>query len=157
ADHERALILARTRAGGMDVEAQEAVSAATQQAFAAAGPQGAKLLAAGPAVFARAAADAMRADVTRLSVASTALLSLLLLWRFRSVWMLLVVAIPVVLGIAVAAAVVQLVFGFVHGITLGFGMTMLGVTLDYPVLLVGHRKHGEAAGDTLRRIDQAFR
>jgi predicted exporter len=157
ADRERALILATTRAGGMDVEGQEVVSAAIQQAFAAAGPKGAKLLAAGPAVFARAAAHAMRADVMLLSIASTVLLAALLLWRFRSVLMLLVVALPVTLGLAAAALVVQLVFGFVHGVTIGFGMTMLGVTLDYPVLLVGHRKHGEAAPDTLRRIGQAFR
>ncbi len=157
ADRQRALILASTRAGGMDVEAQEAVSTAIQQAFTAAEPGNAKLLAAGPAVFARAAAQAMRADVMLLSIASTALLAALLLWRFRSVWMLIVVAIPVTLGIAAATLVVQLVFGFVHGITIGFGMTMLGVTLDYPVLLVGHRKHGEAAKDTLRRIGQAFR
>ncbi len=157
ADRDRALILARTQASGMDVDAQEAVDAAIRQAFAAAEPQNARLLAAGPAVFARAAADAMRADVMLLSIASTVLLSTLLLWRFRSVAILFVVAIPVVLGIAVAAVVVQLGFGFVHGITIGFGITMLGVTLDYPVLLVGHRKHGEAAGDTLRRIGQAFR
>jgi predicted exporter len=157
ADRERALILARTRADGMDVEAQEAVHAAILQAFASADAQGARLLATGPAVFAGTAAHTIRTDVAWLSVASTALLSVLLLWCFRSVWILLVVAIPVTLGIATAALVVQLAFGFVHGITMGFGMTMLGVTLDYPVLLVGHRKHGEAAGDTLRRIKQAFR
>jgi predicted exporter len=156
ADRPRALVLASTRASGMDVEAQEAVNAAIKEAFAAADPQGARLLAAGPAVFARAAADAMRADVMLLSIASTVLLAALLLWRFRSVSILLVVAIPVTLGVAGGAIVVQLVFGFVHGITIGFGMTMLGVTLDYPVLLVGHRKHGEAAGGTLRRIGQAF-
>ncbi|MBV8574483.1 MAG: MMPL family transporter [Acetobacteraceae bacterium] len=55
-----------------------------------------------------------------------------------------------------AAIAVQLAFGFVHGVTLGFGMTMLGITVDYPVLLIGHRKQGEAAIGTLRRIGQAF-
>ena len=35
-------------------------------------------------------------------------------------------------------------------------MTMLGVTVDYPVLLIGHRKQGEAGAGTLRRIGQAF-
>ena len=42
------------------------------------------------------------------------------------------------------------------GDPIGFGMTMLGVTVDYPVLLIGHRKQGEAASGTLRRIGQAF-
>ena len=55
-----------------------------------------------------------------------------------------------------AALAVQLAFGFVHGIAFGFGMTMLGVTVDYPTLLIGHRKQGEAAPATLRRIDRAF-
>ena len=44
----------------------------------------------------------------------------------------------------------------VHGIAFAFGMVMLGVTVDYPVLLVGHRKRGEAAPGTLRRIGAAF-
>jgi len=155
-ERDRALILARTRAGGMDIAGQDAVDAAIRQAFAAANPGSAKLLASGPAIFAREAAHAMRSDVETLSIASTVLIAALLLWRFRSPWVLGVIAVPVVLGIAVAALVVQLVFGFVHGVAVGFGMTMLGVTVDYPVLLVGHRKKGEAAPATLRRISQAF-
>ena len=86
----------------------------------------------------------MRGDVETLSIASTILVAALLLWRFRSPWVLGVIAVPVVLGIAAAALVVQIAFGFVHGVAVGFGMTMLGVTVDYPVLLVGHRKQGEA-------------
>ena len=153
---DRALILARTRAGGLDIAGQDAVDAAVRQAFAGADPGSARLLAAGPAVFAREAAHAIRSDVERLSIASTVLVAALLLWRFRSPWVIGVIAVPVLLGIAAAALVVQFVFGFVHGVAVGFGMTMLGVTVDYPVLLVGHRKQGEAAPATLRRIGQAF-
>ena len=43
-----------------------------------------------------------------LSIGSTALLAALLLWRFRSVWILLVVAIPVALGTVAATLVVQI-------------------------------------------------
>ena len=154
---DRALIVVRTRAGGTDLEGQQRAQAAIQDAFAAADPGSARLVAAGPAVFSLQAADAMRLDVTMLSIASTVLLAALLFWRFRSVWVLLVVGVPVALGIAAAALAVQLVFGFVHGIAIGFGVTMLGVTLDYPVLLVGHRKQAEAAIGTLRRIGPAFR
>jgi predicted exporter len=155
-ERDRALILARTRAGGMDIAGQDAVYAAIRQAFAGAEPGNARLLTAGPAVFAREAAHDMRGDVETLSIASTILVAALLLWRFRSPWVLGVIAVPVVLGIAVAAFVVQIAFGFVHGVAVGFGMTMLGVTVDYPVLLVGHRKQGETAPATLRGIGQAF-
>jgi predicted exporter len=153
---DRALILARTRAGGLDIAGQDAADAAIRQVFAGAEPGNARLLAAGPAVFAREAAHAMRGDVETLSIVSTILVAALLLWRFRSPWVLGVIAVPVVLGIAAGALAVQLAFGFVHGVAVGFGMTMLGVTVDYPVLLVGHRKQGEAAPATLRRIGQAF-
>jgi predicted exporter len=155
-DRDRALILARTRAGGLDIVGQEAVNAAIRQAFADTHPGNARLLAAGPAVFAREAARAMQSDVETLSVASTLLVAALLIWRFRSPAVIGVITLPVVLGVAAAAGVVQIVFGFVHGVAIGFGMTMLGVTVDYPVLLVGHRKQGEPAPATLRRIGRPF-
>jgi predicted exporter len=155
-ERDRALILARTQAGSLDIAGQEAANAAIRQAFATARQGDARLLAAGPAVFALDAANTMRADVQLLSIASVILVAGLVLWRFRSPWVLGVIAIPVTLGATAGALVVQLAFGFVHAVTIGFGMTMLGVTVDYPVLLVGHRKRGEAAPITIRRIGEAF-
>ncbi len=155
-DQDRALLLARTRAGGMDVPAQEAATAAIASAFQAAEPGPARLLVAGPAVFARDAARAIKGDVHRIAVVSTVLVVLLLWWRFRSPLVIAAIAAPVVFSVAVAAVVVQAVFGAVHGVALGFGATMLGVSVDYPVLLIGHRKRGEPAAATRARIGPAF-
>ncbi len=155
-DRDRALLLARTRAGGMDVPAQETATAAIEAAFRAAEPGPARLLVAGPAVFARDAARAIKGDVHRIATVSTALVVLLLWWRFRSPLVIAAIAAPVVLSVAVAAVAVQAVFGAVHGVTLGFGATMLGVSVDYPVLMIGHRKRGEAAAATRARIGPAF-
>ena len=152
----RALLLARTKAGGMDIPAQEAALAAIQSAFQTAQPGAARLIVAGPAVFARDAARAIRGDVERISVISTLLVLALLWWRFRSPLVLAAVATPVVLSVAVAALVVQSTFGMVHGVALGFGATMLGVSVDYPVLMIGHRKRHEAAPATRQRIGRAF-
>ena len=163
---DRALLIARMGTGGLDIHAQDAALAAVDAAFAAARPGGAgqggagqggaRLLLSGPAVFAHGAAHAIRSDVRLLSVVSTLLVAALLVWRFRSPWVMAATAVPIVSSIALAALAVHLVFGFVHGITLGFGMTMLGVSVDYPVLLIGHRKRGEPAPATLRRIGAAF-
>ncbi len=153
---DRALLLAQTQAGGMDLAAQDWVDAAIRDAFAGARPGPARLLVSGPAVFARQAAHAIKADVEMLSVVSALLVAGLLWWRFRSPLVIAAIAVPITLGVAMAALVVQAAFGFVHGIAFGFGMTMLGVTVDYPVLLIGHRKLGEAASGTLRRIGRAF-
>jgi predicted exporter len=156
-DGSRALLLLRTRAGGMDIPGQEAALAAIEAAFRAANPGAARLLVAGPGAFARDAARAIRSDVERISVVSTLLVAALLWWRFRRPLVLAAIAAPVVLSVAIAALAVQAWFGAVHGVALGFGATMLGVSVDYPVLMIGHRKRGEAAGATRARIGGAFR
>lgn len=155
-DQDRALLLARTRAGGMDVPAQEVATAAIEAAFRAADPGPARLMIAGPAVFARDAARAIKGDVHRIATVSTALVVLLLWWRFRSPLVVAAIAAPVVFSVAVAAVAVQAAFGAVHGVALGFGATMLGVSVDYPVLMIGHRKRGEPAAATRARIGPAF-
>ncbi len=155
-DASRALLLARTKAGGMDIPAQEAALAAIQAEFQSARPGPARLVAAGPAVFARDAARAIKSDVERISILSTLLVTALLWWRFRSLLVLAAIAAPVLLSVAAAALVVQAVFGTVHGVALGFGATMLGVSVDYPVLMIGHRKRGEPATATRARIGRAF-
>lgn len=155
-DRDRALLLARTKAGGMDVPAQEAATAAIDQAFRAAEPGPARLLVAGPAIFARDAARAIKGDVERLSIVSTLLVAALLWWRFRSPLVIAAIAAPVTASVAIAAAAVQLAFGSVHGVALGFGATMLGISVDYPVLMLGHRKRGEPAPATRARIGRAF-
>ncbi len=156
AGRDRALMLVRTKTGGLDLEAQDRADTAIRAAFADAAPGGARLLVAGPAVFARDAEYGIRSDVRLLSVVSTLLVAALLLWRFRSPLVLAAIAVPILLGLTAAAWAVQVAFGFVHAIAFGFGMTMLGVMVDYPVLLIGHRKQGEAAPATLRRIGAAF-
>jgi predicted exporter len=156
AARDRALMLARTKTGGLNLEAQDRADTGIRAAFAEAAPGSARLLVAGPAVFARDAEAGIRSDVRLLSVVSTLLVAGLLLWRFRSPLVLAAIAVPILLGLTAAALAVQMAFGFVHAIAFGFGMTMLGVTVDYPVLLIGHRKQGEAAPATLRRIGRAF-
>lgn len=155
-DGRRAVLVARTRAGGMDVAGQTAAIAAVRDGFAAAAPGDARLLLAGPGVFTRDAARAIRGDVERIALLSTVLVLLLLWWRFRDPLVIAAIAMPVVLSVAAGALAVQAVFGHVHGVALGFGSTMLGIAVDYPVLMIGHRKRGEAAAATRARIGRAF-
>jgi predicted exporter len=157
----RALMLAQTAASGLDFAAEGKALEEVHRAFEGAraalpSGRGARLQVSGPAVFAYDAAAAIKGDVRLLSTVSSLLVAGLLFWRFRSLWVVAVIAVPLLIGAAAGALAVQMAFGFVHGITLGFGMTMLGVTVDYPVLLIGHRKQNEAASGTLLRIGHAF-
>ncbi|MBW6401918.1 MMPL family transporter [Roseomonas sp. HJA6] len=149
----RALLLAQTRAAGLDALAQARAAEAFRTAFAAAHPPpGARLLLSGPGVFAAEAALAVRADVKLISTLSFLLVAAFLFWRYRSPMMLAVVALPLAAGTLAGLVVVDLVFGHVHGAALGFGMTMLGVCDDYPILLITDRAPGEPLRRTARRI-----
>ena len=153
ADGPRALLLAQSRAAGLDTEAQSRAVEAFRAAFAAASPPpGARLLLSGPGIFAAEAAATVRADVKLVSMLSSLLVGAFLIWRYRSPLMLAVVAVPLSTGTLAALAVVDATFGHVHGAALGFGMTMLGVVDDYPILLVTGRAPQEALRDTARRI-----
>ncbi|MFT8336241.1 MMPL family transporter [Acetobacter orientalis] len=156
-DRNRALMLLRTRAAGMDLAAQRLTQNAIQAAFAKAQPGQARLLVSGPAVFAVQSAHSMRHDIEMMSAFSTVLVVVVLYWRFRSLWVLAAIGVPFLLSLSVAMVVVRLCFGYVHGIAFGFGMTMLGVSLDYPVLLIGHRDAGEGPQATLHRIGPSLR
>ena len=46
----------------------------------------------------------------------------------------------------------MLLFGSLHGITLAFGMTLLGVAVDYPLHLFSHLRDDETPQSTLRRV-----
>lgn len=156
-DRTRALLLLRTKAPGMDLVRQAQVEQTISAAFTALHPGTAKLLISGPSVFAVSSAAGMRRDVDMMALCSFVLVVSILYWRFRSLWVLTAIGVPFLLSLSIAMLVVRLVFGFVHGIAFGFGMTMLGVALDYPVLLIGHRDHGEGPQATLHRIGHSLR
>ena len=69
----------------------------------------------------------------RLSVVSGILVVALLLAVYRSVPALLLGLAPVASGAVTGIAAVALGFGFVHGITLGFGITLIGEAVDYSI------------------------
>lgn len=153
AEGPRALLLAQTRAAGLDTAAQQAAVAAIQAAFTQARPPaGARLLLSGPGIFAAEAAAAVRADVQLVTMLSFLLVGGFLLWRYRSPMMLAVVAVPLAAGTLAGLAAVGVVFGHVHAAAFGFGMTMLGVVADYPILLVTGRAPDEALRDAARRL-----
>lgn len=83
--------------------------------------------------FAVATERSIKADVQRISTLSTVAVVLLFLFLFRSVRAVLVSGLPVVAGLVGAAAVGLTLFGRLHGLTVAFGATLIGVCIDYPI------------------------
>ncbi|GJH29201.1 MMPL family transporter [Caballeronia novacaledonica] len=136
-DGQRAVLLAQTASAGSDTDAQASAMAAIRDAFAQAAPGASayRLLMTGPGVFAVETRDTIMHDVRWLSAASIVLIVVLLLAVYRSVPTLLLGLMPVLSGVAAGVAAVSLAFGTVHGLTLGFGTTLIGEAVDYSIYL----------------------
>ena len=177
-DGTRALIVAQTRAPGSDTDGQQRAVEAIRGAFAAVGgsrgpaaapapaaqtsrpgtPASASsaqsrsavaLLMSGPGVFAVNARANIIKEVTRLSILSTAIVVTLLLGVYRSVAALVLGLVPVASGALAGIAAVALGAGVVHGITLGFGITLIGEAVDYSIyLFIQSRLHATTRADS---------
>jgi len=139
-DGSRALAVAQTAANGSDSDAQSRAIDAIRAAFAAAAaelPSSAatrpQLRLSGPGVFAVAARAKIEHAAVRLAIAGGILVVTLLLVVYRSLSALGLGLLPVATGALVGVAAVALGFGAVHGITLGFGITLIGESVDYSI------------------------
>ena len=137
-----ALLLVQTRAAAVDTDAQQhamaGISAAFDAARAEAGLPAAaslKLVMTGPGVFSVQSRQTIESEVTRLSLISAGIIIAMLLLLYRSPWALALGLLPVVSGALAGVAAVSLGFGIVHGITLGFGTTLIGEAVDYSIYL----------------------
>ena len=139
-DGQRALLLAHTRATGADTDAQAHALAAVRDAYAetvreAGSAETTRLLLSGPSVFAVEARSTIEREVKRLATLSTVLIATVLFAVYRSLAALLLGLLPVVCGALAAVAAVSLGHGLVHGVTLGFGTTLIGEAVDYSIYL----------------------
>ncbi|MDR2690047.1 MAG: MMPL family transporter [Azoarcus sp.] len=144
-----ALLLALTAARGGDLDGQEAAMAAIRAAFATAcetpGCATLKLEMSGPGIFAVNSRATIKSEVTRIAAIGTSLIVMLLLIVYRSAPVLLLGLVPVITGSLAGIAAVGLGFGVVHGLTLGFGTTLLGEAVDYAIYLFVQRGRGTDA------------
>lgn len=129
----RAVLLASLKAEGQDLDGQAAALARVRQAFAPWAAQGLTLQMSGTPVFAVDSRERIEREV-RWLVASGAVVMGALLWLAFGSWRALLVAgLPVAAGVLAGIACVGLAFGQVHGMTLGFGSTLIGEAVDYAI------------------------
>ena len=134
-DGRRAILMLQTRAAGSDTDAQAAAIARIHADFAElpkASPD-TRLLLSGAAVFAVNSRAAIESEAVRLTTISTAAVICLLLLIYRSVTAVVLGLLPVATGALAGIAAVALGFGSVHGLTIGFGTTLIGEAVDYTI------------------------
>jgi predicted exporter len=150
---ERALLLAATRAPAFDPAAQRAALEALEHAFATTERDPATTLTVtGTGNFSVLMEARTRAEVQWLGAAATAAMVIVVLLAYRSAGSVLLSALPLLTAGAAGLAAVTALFGAVHGITLAFGFTLIGVAQDYPLHLLSHRRADLTAREIARRI-----
>jgi predicted exporter len=134
-DGEAAIVFARTASSPLKFEdAAPAVDAlAEEDAFRT-----------GAHFYAVGAERGIRADVRNITVLSVLGIILLFALVFRSPGALGLAFLPSGVGVLAGLAACLLLWGRIHGLTLAFGASLLGVCVDYPVHLLSHHR---ASGD----------
>lgn len=142
----RALLVASVRADGADLDGQAAAQALVRARFEALAVPGLTLELSGPGVFAVTSRAMIQHEVERLATAGTVAMVALLLLAFGSVVALGLAALPVAAGVLAGIVAVSLGAGQVHGLTLGFGTTLIGEAVDYGIYYLVQARPLGAAG-----------
>jgi predicted exporter len=158
ADGKYAIALIGLRSSPFDSLRQAALLDAIETHFArlnAAGGGDLELELSGVNRIAIATERSIRSDVDWMSLLSIAGVGTLFLLVFRSIRSLLIAILTPLFGFAVALAAALSLSPPVHGITIGFGVVLVGVAIDYPIHLINHHafsRAGASSGETLQRI-----
>ena len=129
----RALLMAATAAPGANLDAQAVAIAKVRAAFAPLATNGLSLQLSGAPLFGVESRARIEHEVKWLVIVGTGVMSSLLLLAFASPVALAVAMLPVATGVIAGIAAVSLGFGSVHGMTLGFGSTLIGEAVDYAI------------------------
>ncbi len=151
---DEALLLVQTHAAGFDPAAQGEAIDAIESLFASVRgtDAAAHLVISGPGYFTVLVNASTRGESEWLGRISTVGFILLLLFAYRSIAVLGLAALPIASGALAGVAAIAAVFGEMHGITLAFGFTLLGVAQEYPIRLLSHRRAGETALQSVRGL-----
>ena len=139
----QALLVAETVAPGFDPTGQQQAVNAVQQAFAAAkGKSPSQLTLSGPGAFSVEIGGRTQREAGWIGTVDTISLVLLLWFAYRSWKAPLLGVLPLASAGLAGLGAVALFFDGVHGITVAFGFTLIGVVQDYPIHLFSHQHAG---------------
>ncbi|MCK5478619.1 MAG: MMPL family transporter, partial [Methylococcales bacterium] len=138
--HYQNLILQTTMAG-LDAPQQSRIQAAINKVFNNLNQSRSEIYQlemTGVPIFAVATQTLIQGDIIKVSILSTIALSILFLLIFRSIAVMLQVFTLLAIVILTSILSTHLVFGYVHGMTVAIGSTLVGICIDYPIHAVAH-------------------
>jgi predicted exporter len=146
-----------TRHAGLDTLAQQGFQQTLAEAFSALNSHYEErftLEMTGVPVFASHIHAQVKQDITRISTLSIGLVMLLSWLVFRSFRAVLCIGIMLFSTVCIAALLTQWVYGYLHGLTLALGTTLIGICIDYFIHSMVHagNKTGTDRAQAIRRL-----
>jgi len=155
-DGKRALLILQTAAAGYDIDAQQLDVALIYAHFAEnARNQGfpdLKIQLSGPGVFSVESREHIKEVAFNFSIITALLVSTLLLLVYRSPQVLALSLLPVLSGALAGITAVSLGYGVFFGVTLGFGITLIGEAVDYSIYYFTHLSSEKPPNKALENI-----
>ncbi len=150
---QRALLVAQTRAAGFDPTGQQIAVDAIRAAFAQArGSRTTQLELSGPGAFSVEIGGRTAREAQWIGVIDSIGLVLLLGFAYRNWKTPMLGALPLATAGLAGLGAVLMAFDGVHGITVAFGFTLIGVVQDYPIHLFSHQRPGVSPWDNARAL-----
>ncbi len=146
-DKTKSLIFIQSKASGVDINYNQVLINNIQADFLKLKTDftNVNLVMSGFGYYAVIIREKIRDDIIKLSIAAGLFVCFLLVFVYRGVAPLVLGVLPLVSAMLAGTIVVMLVFGHVYGIALAFGITLVGVTIDYPIHFFTHiKKTGSA-------------
>lgn len=155
------IVLLGSRASAFDAPAQMRLLVQVDRAMATVKVQMPEVQfeSSGLARFSVSAANSIRADISRISWLSALSLGVLCLLLFRSLRLVVLTLVPVSFGMLAGIAALLATEGSIHGLTLAFGASLIGVCVDYVIHYYVHyldRQAGQTPRATMKRIGRGL-
>ena len=115
-------------------------------------PENIELNISGPATFALATKNEIQNTTNKLAIVASLFMMIIFWAGYRSIRLFFVAGLPLASAVVAGLCMTNFVFGNVHGITIAFGITILGVCLDYPVHFFSHLDECQSIRKTLQTI-----
>ena len=148
-----ALVLIQTKTTGFDPTAQADAANLIETTFLQIrGAEGERIAISGPGSFSVRMNSRVGGEAGRLGAIAVAGLIALLLAAYRSPTYVLASVLPLACAAASGLIALRLGFGEVHGITLAFACTLIGVAQDYPLHLLSHARPDAPPGQVAREL-----
>jgi len=133
---QQRFLLVQTTTGAFDLDQQRTTVTNIRTSLQRSGITNATLY--GSGVYGVDLQNSVQKESILFSLLASLALAALVFFRFRRWLLVLAIGVPLLVGGLAGLAVLAVFFTNVHGITLAFGFTLLGVAIDYPLHLFSH-------------------